>query len=237
MGSRSRSMGAAAGSPPRSHHAMTRTNAVPDHTAAAPTGDHRTRPRRRGHALDTAILEATIAEIEVAGYPALSMERVAERAKASKASLYRRWPSKVELVMAAIYDLLPEPATTVDTGSLRGDLLALLRTAADLLAGPAGTAIRGLVSDALRDPELAVQLRTYTRGRSVAAMEDVIRRAVGRGELGPGTITLRQVEAGLWVMRFHFLIHGGPVPEQVIVEIVDEVMLPLLHAAAGREVH
>jgi AcrR family transcriptional regulator len=216
---------------------MTRTDAVPALTPAVRSGDHRARPRRRGHALDTAILKATIAEIEVAGYAALSMERVAERAKASKASLYRRWPSKVELVMAAIYDLLPEPATTADTGSLRKDLLALLRTAADMLDGPAGIAIRGLVSDALRDEELAVRLRTYTRGRSAAAMGDVIRRAVGRGELGPGTITTRQVEAGLWVMRFHFLIHGGPVPEQVIVEIVDEVILPLLHAAASCDVH
>jgi AcrR family transcriptional regulator len=216
---------------------MTRSDAVPNLSAAAPSGDHRTRPRRRGHALDTAILEATIAEIEVAGYAALSIERVAERAKASKASLYRRWPSKVELVMAAIYDLLPDPASTADTGNLRGDLLALLRAAADLLDGPAGMAIRGLVSDALRDSELAAQLRAYTQGRSVAAMRDAIRRAADRGELGPGKITTRQVEAGLWVMRFHFLIHGGPVPERVIVEIVDEVMLPLLHAAAGREMH
>jgi AcrR family transcriptional regulator len=216
---------------------MTRSHALPARAVAAPSGDHRTRPRRRGHALDTAILEATIAEIEVSGYAALSMERVAERAKASKASLYRRWPSKVELVMAAVYHLFPEPANTADTGSLRGDLLALLRSAADLLDGPAGTAIRGLVSDALRDSDLATQLRNYTRGRSLAAMRDVVRRAAERGELGPGTITTRQVEAGLWVMRFHFLIYGGPLPEQVIVEIVDEVMLPLLHAAAGREVH
>jgi AcrR family transcriptional regulator len=208
--------------------------AVPDVAAAAPREDHRTRPRRRGHALDMAILSATIAEIDLSGYAGLSIERVAERARASKASLYRRWPSKVELVMAAIYDLLPDPADAVDTGSLRGDLLALLRTAAELLAGPAGTAIRGLVSDALRDPGQAAQLRRYTRGRSIAAMREVVDRAVERGELPAGTITARQLEAGLSVMRFHFLTHEGPVPDYVIIEIVDEVVLPLLHAAAGR---
>jgi AcrR family transcriptional regulator len=208
---------------------MPRSDIVPD---AAPSGDHRTRPRRRGQALEMAILQAAIAEIEVSGYPALSVERVAERAKASKASLYRRWPSKVELVMAAVYYLLPEPASGVDTGSLREDLFVLFRSAADLLAGPGGTAIRGLVSDVLRDPELAARFRNYTRGRSVAAMREVTRRAADRGELGPGMITTRQLEAGLWVMRFHFLIHGSPVPDRVIVQIVDEVVLPLLHAAA-----
>jgi AcrR family transcriptional regulator len=214
---------------------MPRSDTVPDVAHAAPREDHRKRPRRRGHALDLAILNATIAEIDVSGYAGLSMERVAERARASKASLYRRWPSKVELVMAAIYDLLPDPAAAADTGGLRGDLLALFRSAAELLAGPGGAAIRGLMSDVLRDPELAAQLRRYTQGRSVAAMRELVRRAVERGELPPGTITARQLEAGLSVMRFHFLTHGAPVPDHVIVEIVDEVMLPLLYAAAGRD--
>ena len=216
---------------------MPRSHTVPDLAPVAPSGDHRTRPRRRGHALDKAILEATLAEIDMSGYAALSMERVAECAKASKASLYRRWPSKVELVLAAVYGLLPDPAAAADTGSLRDDLLALFRSAAGLLAGPAGTAIRGLISEALRDPELAAQLRRYTRGRSVAAMRDIVRQARERGELPPAMITARQLEAGLSVMRFHFLVHGGPVPDQVIVEIVDEVVLPLLHAAARGDAH
>jgi AcrR family transcriptional regulator len=211
---------------------MSRTDTVSDVATAVPSADHRTRPRRRGHALDLAILKATIAEIEISGYAGLSMERVAERARASKASLYRRWPSKVELVMDAIYGLLPDPAKAADTGSLRGDLLALLRSAAEMLAGPGGTAIRGLISDALRDPQLADRLRSYTRGRSVAAMNEIVRRATDRRELGPGTITTRQLEAGLWVMRFHFLINGSPISDEVIVEIVDEVVLPLLHAAS-----
>jgi AcrR family transcriptional regulator len=211
---------------------MSRTDTVSDVATAVPSADHRTRPRRRGHALDLAILKATIAEIEISGYAGLSMERVAERARASKASLYRRWPSKVELVMDAIYGLLPDPAEAADTGSLRGDLLALLRSAAEMLAGPGGTAIRGLISDALRDPQLADRLRSYTRGRSVAAMNEIVRRATDRRELGPGTITTRQLEAGLWVMRFHFLINGSPISDEVIVEIVDEVVLPLLHAAS-----
>jgi len=196
-------------------------------------GDHRTRPRRRGSTLDGAILRATIAEINQHGYADLSIERVAERARASKASVYRRWPNKGALVLAAVYDQLPDTAAAPNTGSLRGDLLALFRSAAQLLAGPAGVAIRGLVSDALRDPELAGQLRGYTRGRSAAALRDVLRQAGQRGELSPETITPRQLEAGLSVLRFHFLVNGAPVADTVVVEIVDEVVLPLFRAVAG----
>jgi AcrR family transcriptional regulator len=202
-------------------------------TAPTLDGDHRTRPRRRGSTLDAAILRATIAEIDQHGYADLSIERVAERARASKASVYRRWPSKVALVLAAVYHQLPDTAAAPDTGSLRGDLLALFRRAARLLAGPAGVAIRGLIGDALRDPELAGQLRGYTRGRSMAALRDVLRHAGQRGELSPEAITPRQLEAGLSVLRFHFLVHGAPVADTVVVEIVDEVVLPLFCAVAG----
>jgi AcrR family transcriptional regulator len=212
---------------------MSSTSASEVTGATLDGGDHRTRPRRRGPTLDAAILRATIAEIDQHGYVGLSIERVAERARASKASVYRRWPSKVALVLAAVYNELPDTAVAPDTGSLRTDLLALFRSAARLLAGPAGVAIRGLVGDALREPELADQLRGYTRGRSMAALHAVLRRAGQRGELSPEGITPRQLEAGLSVLRFHFLVHGAPVADTVVVEIVDEVVLPLFRSVAG----
>jgi AcrR family transcriptional regulator len=198
-------------------------------------GDHRSRPRRRGSTLDAAILRATIAEIDQHGYADLSIERVAERARASKASVYRRWPSKVALVLAAVHNQLPDTAAAPDTGSLRGDLMALFLGAARQLSGPAGVAIRGMLGDALRDPELHAELRRYTRGRSGAALRDVLRLAGQRGELSPEAITPRQLEAGMSVLRFHFLVHGAPVADTVVVEIVDEVVLPLFHAVAGTE--
>lgn len=210
---------------------MSRSHSAPDPAGADLVEDHRRRPRRRGATLDAAILEATIADIEESGYPNLSMERVAERARTGKASLYRRWPNKVELVMTALYTLFPDPAAATDTGSLRGDLLAQFRSAAGLFAGPAGAAIRGLISEALRDPEQAGQLRSFTRGRSVQAMRETVRRAAERGELVAESITPRQLEAGLSLLRFHLLTHDDPVPDEVIVEIVDEIVLPLFGAA------
>ena len=61
----------------------------------------------------------------------------------------------------------------------------------------------------------------------------MLRRAGERGELSPEAITPRQLEAGLSVLRFHFLVHGAPVADAVVVEIVDEVVLPLFRAVAG----
>ncbi len=213
---------------------MPRPQPTPDPADQQPGGDYRTRPRRRGQVLDVAILEAVITEIDLSGYSGLSVERVAERARASKASIYRRWPTKAELVMAAVVNLLPDPAGMADTGSLRGDLLSFYRGVARVLAGPAGTALRGLVSDVLRNPALAAQLRGYTRGRSLVAMRDLVARAADRGELPTAVMTTRQLEAGLSLLRFHFLTHDGPVADHTITELVDEVVVPLLRAAADR---
>jgi AcrR family transcriptional regulator len=207
--------------------------AASDVLGRTPGEDHRTRRRRRGAALDAAILRAAVAEIDQHGYADFSMERVAERAGASKASVYRRWPSKIALVLAAVHDQLPDTAAAPGTGNLRDDLLVLFRGAARLLAGPAGDAIRGLLGDALRDPELGGRLRGYTRGRSIAALREVVRHAGQRGELLPEAITQRQLEAGLAVLRFHFLVDGAPVADTIVVEIVDEVVLPLFRAVAG----
>lgn len=200
-----------------------------DAPAPAPGGP--IRPRRRdGTSLVVAILEATIAEVDAVGYANLSMERVAERAQASKASLYRRWPGKVELVVDAVYHTLPDPAGLVDTGTLRGDLLAVLRAASDQLGGPAGRAMRGVLGDVLREPGRAAQFRARARGNSGAMIETALRRAEQRGELDAGTVTRRQREVGPALLRFHFLTNDGPVPDEVIEEIVDEVVLPLVLA-------
>jgi AcrR family transcriptional regulator len=191
--------------------------------------DHRKRPRRRGAALEDAILEAVLSGLAETGYARLSVERVAERAGASKASLYRRWPSKVELVMDAMYHLFPDAGSPPDTGSLRGDLLAVMRGVAERLAGPAGQALGGVLSDALGDPEKAGRVRSYARGSSLAGMREVVRRAIARGEVDAAAVTERRLESGHAMLRHHFITRGVPIPDQVIVEIVDEVMIPLLH--------
>jgi AcrR family transcriptional regulator len=191
-------------------------------------GDHRKQPSRRGEALNAAIFQATLDELAEVGYAKLTMERVAERARTGKASLYRRWPSRMELAMDAVYHALPDPASPPDTGSLRGDLLALLRRNAELLAGPAGEALRGLLGDVLRDPTRTAELRQHSQGAGRKAMQEIARRAAERGEIDSSAVTPRRLEVGQAMLRQHFLFNGVPIPDSVIVEIVDEVIVPLL---------
>ncbi|WP_182897425.1 TetR/AcrR family transcriptional regulator [Microbispora sp. H10830] len=190
--------------------------------------DHRKLPRRRGEALNAAIFQATLDELAEAGYAGLTMERVAERARAGKASLYRRWPTRIELVMDAVYHVLPVPSSVPDTGSLRTDVLAALREAARLLSGPAGEAMRGLLSEALADEERAAAFRRRSHGLGRRVMQEITRRAVERGEIDASAVTPRRLDAGQALIRQHFLFAGPPIPDELIVQIVDEVVVPLL---------
>jgi AcrR family transcriptional regulator len=189
--------------------------------------DHRTLPRRRGDVLNSAIFEATLDELAEVGYAKLTMERVAARAGASKASVYRRWPSRMELVLDAVHHLAPDPTDIPDTGSLRGDTLAFLRAAAKLLAGPGGEALRGLLGDALADPSRTLELRSHSQGTGHRIMQEIVQRAVTRGEINSAAITPRRLHVAQAMLREQFLFHGPPIPDAVIVEIVDETVLPL----------
>jgi AcrR family transcriptional regulator len=198
--------------------------------------DHRRRPRRRGDALNTAIHEATLDELAELGYAKLTIERVALRAGASKASVYRRWPSRMELALDAVHHLAPDPTAILDTGSLRGDALAFMRQMADLFAGPAGEALRGLLGDALADPSRTLELRNHSRGTGHRAMQEIVRRAVERGEIHSGAITPRRLDVAQAMLREQFLFHGPPVPDAAIVEIVDEIVLPLFRHRIASDV-
>jgi AcrR family transcriptional regulator len=197
--------------------------------------DHRTRARRRGDVLNTAIHEATLDELAEFGYARLTIERVALRAGASKASVYRRWPSRMELALDAVHHLAPDPTGILDTGSLRGDALAFMREMANLLAGPAGEALRGLLGDALADPSRTRELRGHSRGTGHRAMQEIVRRAVERGEIHPCAITPRRLDVAQAMLREQFLFHGPPVPDAAIVEIVDDIVLPLFRHRVASE--
>lgn len=195
--------------------------------APARESDHRSGPRRRGDAVRTAIVEAVMAELAETGYDRLTLDRVAARARVSKASLYRRWPGKPELVIDAVYTTLPIPAELPDTGTLRGDLLALFDLVARTLAGPSGHALKGLISETLRDPDVAERFHARSRGRGNRAMRSLVDRAVDRGELSAVALPERRLETGHNLLRHEFLLNGEVAPE-FVVSLVDDVVLPLL---------
>ena len=194
------------------------------------TVDHRKGPRRRGDILYAAIYEATLEELTAVGYANLKMEHVANRARASKGSLYRRWSSRAELVVDAVHHTIPSCAERPDTGNVREDLLGCLRGFATLLNGPSGEAIRGLMAETMRNPELTEVVRSRFVDPGVNLFLDVLRRGAVRGEVRATALTRRIASLGPDLLREHFMVHRTPIPDQVLIEMVDEVIIPLICA-------
>jgi AcrR family transcriptional regulator len=190
--------------------------------------DHRKGPRRRGDALYAAIFEATLDELTAVGYAELKMEHVANRARASKGSLYRRWSSRAELVADAVHHTIPGCGEAPDTGSVREDILGGLRGFAKLLNGPSGEAVRGLMAETIRDPDLMEIIRVRFIDPSVGLFLDVLRRGAVRGEVRVTALTPRIAGVGPDLLRQYLLVHRSPIPDQVLVEIVDDVIIPLI---------
>jgi AcrR family transcriptional regulator len=192
--------------------------------------NHRRGPRRRGQPLFDAIFEAAVAELTETGYTGLTMERVAARARTSKASLYRRWPSRADLVADAIRHCSPEFSHLPDTGDLREDLLSLLQGMADRLAGPFGEALRGVLADTLADPARTAAARSRMTGLGDECMAQILARATARSEVCHPAPGPHAVRAAPMLLLHYYLTHGPPVPHRVLAEIVDQVALPLLRA-------
>ncbi|MDQ2790034.1 MAG: TetR/AcrR family transcriptional regulator [Actinomycetota bacterium] len=190
--------------------------------------DHRKGPRRRGDALYAAIFEATLDELTAVGYAELKMEHVATRARASKGSLYRRWSNRAELVADAVHHTLPGCCEAPDTGSTREDILGCLRGFANLLNGPSGEAVRGLMAETIRDPDLMEVVRTRFIEPGVNVFLNVLQRGAVRGEVRATALTNRIASVGPDLLRQYFLAHRSPIPDQVLLEIVDEVIVPLV---------
>jgi len=190
--------------------------------------DHRKGPRRRGDALYAAIFEATLEELTAVGYAELKIEHIANRARASKGSLYRRWSSRAELVVDAVHHTLPSCCEPPDTGSTREDILGCLRGFANLLNGPSGEAVRGLMAETIREPDLMEVVRIRFIDPGVTLFLDVLRRGAVRGEVRATALTRRIASVGPDLLRQHFLAHRSPISDQVLIEIVDEVILPLV---------
>nr|MDT0665880.1 helix-turn-helix domain-containing protein [Micromonospora sp. DSM 115978] len=111
------------------------TDPTPSTDPPASTADQPPRPRRRGRPLEDDIRATVVDLLAEHGFAALTMDLVAARARAGKATLYRRWSGKLDLVADAVAQLGAAPATDPDTGSLRGDVLAQLRELARSLTG------------------------------------------------------------------------------------------------------
>lgn len=162
------------------------------------------------------------------GYGALTMEAVAVVAGVSKATIYRRWPTKTDLLVSVIDAASDDTLRFVPSGSLRDDLVALLSALAHVLAGPGGAASHALLSAAAGEPAMVVAFREGPMARWGAAFEAVFAAAEARGELSPGTATSHAAEAGPSILLKRWSITGEEISPALARSVVDEVMMPLL---------
>lgn len=188
------------------------------------------RPGRAGR-LDAerhlAILRAAYELLGETGYQGLRVDAVAARARASKATLYRHWPTKAGLVADAVRNCKSVEDAAPDTGSLRGDLVAWFSLIAESISGEEGPLMAGLFMAMRHDPELAAELRSMRDSKTPVA-EAICARAEHRGELRPGYNPglIDEIVPGQLFM--HSFARGGPLDAQFIEHIVDDIILPLL---------
>lgn len=191
------------------------------------------RTRRRGDRLLQQIYAATLAELAEHGYAGMTMVGVAARAGTGKAPLYRRWPGKDALILDTVLHGLPASASPAYSGDLRADLLGLLDQMARGLAGPGGGAMRALLGETHRRPELLTALHETLfepRGRALRAL---LHDAAAAGEIHPASVDTHRADLGHRLLMLHFLTEGTPIADEKLLEIVDEVLLPLLRTAPG----
>jgi AcrR family transcriptional regulator len=177
---------------------------------------------------DVAICDATLALLAEVGYDRMSMDAVAARAHASKATIYRRWPGKRELVLDALRSRAERAPRAADTGSLRGDLIATFRAMADEAGAEEAELMAGVLRAMRCTPELGTCVRDQVLDSKSAALRDIVDRAVARGELpaGADAALAHEVAAALWVKRV--LVVGGQVDDDFITHVTDDVLIPLL---------
>lgn len=192
-----------------------------------------TASRRRGDDLERAIFEAALEELAEVGYANLRMEAVAARAKAGKASLYKRWPDRAHLIRAAAR----YRATAVDTsfepsGDVRADLAQVMRRIAENQAGPGGEAMRGWVgelrpSTAEKDAE---EFHSAVEQPRIRVFAKILEAGIAGGTVRPEALRPRVVNLAPSLMTQHFLMKGRPATDAVIDEILDQIVMPLIAA-------
>jgi AcrR family transcriptional regulator len=198
-------------------------------SAAAASGQ-----RRRGPALETALLDAAWDELLAVGFGKLTMETVAARARTGIAVLYRRWANKDELVLAAIEHYRNgHPVDVPDTGTLRGDLIAALagmgEARAAFFAVAAAAAFSGLLAGTGLTP---TEVRDRIIGdQRLARIRTIYQRAHDRGEIDLNLIPSAVLAMPFDLVRHDLLMDLKPVKRSRIESIVDELFLPLVHGA------
>jgi AcrR family transcriptional regulator len=190
---------------------------MPPDVATAVRRPGRPRSQDRDLAIEAAALDLLVEQ----GYAGLTVEGVAARAGVGKATIYRRWEAKLDLVIDAVVHRCQEHVVSPDTGSLRSDLLEMFGAALAKYRRD-GAVMRAFVAEQTRHPELAEAFQHMFVQERRAAMREVLTRAVARGEL-PATSDLDLLgDVGAAIIWHRFAVSGAPLTDDLPQRIVDQ---------------
>ena len=193
--------------------------------------------RKRDHSRDPEILDAALEVLAEVGYDGMTIDMVAARAKAGKATLYRRWASKELLVIDAVAcmkQLDLDPENLPDTGSLRGDLVAMIKPKTMEDGGRKMRVMAGLMSMISRDPELADAAHAAIMEPRAAANRVFLQRAIDRGEIPADTDVELIAIVAQSMTAFRTIMLRKPVTPEFLVSIIDTVVLPAVGLSAPK---
>jgi AcrR family transcriptional regulator len=181
---------------------------------------------------ETELLAVTLRLLQQHGYDRLTVDAVAATAHASKATVYRRWPSKTELVLAAFIDGIRQVAVPPDTGTLRGDLLRVGELICQQAHQHAGT-IRAVLVEVSRNPALNDVMQHQFIDQRKALIHHILRQAVDRGEIDEAAISDELWDLLPGYLIFRSIIPDRPPTRATVQALVEDVIIPSLTRATG----
>ena len=180
--------------------------------------------RPRSEEADCAILDAALAALVEDGYAGMSIEGVAAKAGVGKATIYRRWKSKAEMLVEALHRRACFDVPLVDTGDLRADLLTILRAVHANMAGVAGPVMAAFAAEKFRYPELREEFDRVFVAERRAHIRRLFRDAVGRGDLPPDTDVELLADAGPALLWHALTVRNDPGAEDLPDRIVRQLL-------------
>jgi AcrR family transcriptional regulator len=203
-------------------------------SALLPTNDAADCARSRPSELRVqALFDAALELVSEVGYDRLSMDGLAERAGVSKATIYRHWTGKADVVVDAMRTRACHATPVEDQGSLRADLLAQLGMLCEAVAREEGALLVGLLRAMQTDPVLAELLQTQILEGKAELFGVLVARGIVRGEL-EGTVDIPTVlEVLTSVVFFRLLMATGELDDEFCVKFVDHVLLPVVMSGPG----
>jgi AcrR family transcriptional regulator len=178
------------------------------------------------------ILAVTLRLLQEHGYDRLTVDAVAATARASKATVYRRWPSKAELVLAAFTEGIRQVAVAPNTGTLRGDLIGLGEACGEHGRQHAST-IRAVMVEVSRHPALNEALQDQFLSQRKALIQHVLQQAVDRGEIAQDAISDELWDLLPGYLIFRAIIPDRPPTRRTVQRLVDDFIIPGLTRSLG----